>query len=465
MRARVQSVRHRTLAVHAFWCVGLKGRAGRQSCGHTAQWGHTHYWDRAVLQSTVLRFLLCAPLLMALPWAAAAAPDEDALGKAEDYPVARSLGQAYLPKYMVGSFSAMDSLAPACTLPAAHQPLVLSKASAETPFHYRFAGKTWALDDYMQHQRATAVLVLKDGEIVAERYNYGRGPAMRMLSNSMAKTITALALSKALEEGKIHSFDDTAETYAPALKGSLYGQTRIVNLLRMASGARFVENYTPEDDRAHFNATVRHAGVVPAARSITERQAQEGLQFNYAGAQTQVLGLVLRGATGGTLCDYVARTIWQPLGAESQATWLLNPVDQMELAQGGFNATVRDYARLGWMMANDGQVQGRSVLSREHLLDMTDAARQPAAFRPGTMLHKGSTYAGYGFQTWLMPGTHRRFALQGVYGQAILVDPDLKLVVVHTAVGQDASGDASGNHLGAERDALFRGIVAQYGKW
>ena len=78
---------------------------------------------------------------------------------------------------------------------------------------------------------------------------------------------------------------------------------------------------------------------------------------------------------------------------------------------------------------------------------------------------KGSTYFGYGLQTWLMPGTQRRFALQGIHGQAIVVDPALKLVIVHLAVGKDASGDASGNHLGAERDALARGIVSRYGNW
>jgi CubicO group peptidase (beta-lactamase class C family) len=77
----------------------------------------------------------------------------------------------------------------------------------------------------------------------------------------------------------------------------------------------------------------------------------------------------------------------------------------------------------------------------------------------------GSTYFGYGLQTWIMPGSHRRFALLGIYGQAIFVDPDLKLVVVHTGVGKDASGDASGNHFGLERDALLRGIVAEYGNW
>jgi CubicO group peptidase (beta-lactamase class C family) len=96
---------------------------------------------------------------------------------------------------------------------------------------------------------------------------------------------------------------------------------------------------------------------------------------------------------------------------------------------------------------------------------MTDAIRQPPAFRPRVMQWHGSTYSGYGLQTWLLPGTHRHFALYGIYGQAIFVDPDLDIVMVHTAVNKDASGDASGTHMGAERDALFRGVVATYGAW
>jgi len=396
-----------------------------------------------------------------------AAPDEAALGKAAGYPAARSLKQAYQEPYLVGSFSAMDSFNPSCSLPPTDKPVPLKKAANETKFHYRFAGRpALTLDDYMQRQRATGLLVVKDGEIVAERYNYARTAEMRMLSNSMAKTITALGIVKALEDGLIDSLDDRAETYVPELKGTLYGQTRIVNLMRMASGARYVEDYSGQDDRARFNDTARRLGIVEAARSVTERSDPEGERFNYAGAQTEVLGLVLRGATGRTLCDYIDEKIWKPAGAEAEATWLLNPVDKVELAQGAFNATLRDYARLGMMMANDGQVRGATVVSREHLLAMTDAGKQPEAFRPGHMQYHGSTYFGYGLQTWILPGTHhRRFMLLGVYGQAIFVDPQLRLVIVHTAVGKDASGDASGNHLGAERDALVRGIVSTYGEW
>lgn len=409
---------------------------------------------------------LAVPLLLLVAGThpCAAAPDEDILGKAEGYPVAPTIGKSREERYRVGSFSALDTLAPSCTLAPAPVPLALP---TETPvdFSYRFSGRTHTLDDYMQHQRATAVLVLHDGRIVAERYNYDRKSGMRMLSHSMAKTITALGLVKALEDGLIRSLDDTAATYVPELEGTLYGGTKIVDLMRMASGAKYVETYTPDDDRAKYNRITRRDGNIAAARSVTERADPAGTRFNYAGSQTQILGLVLRAATGRSLCDYIGEKIWQPVGAEARATWMLNPADGSEVAQGDFNATVRDYARLGMMLANDDLVSGRPVVSADHLLDMTEASRQPPAFRPGQMKWHGSTDYGYGLQVWLLPGSNRRFVLLGIYGQAIYVDPALKLVMVHMAVGKDATGDAGGTHLGAERDAVFRGIVAQYGDW
>ncbi|WP_243397810.1 serine hydrolase domain-containing protein [Herbaspirillum robiniae] len=407
-------------------------------------------------------------LLLAAGFAsgAMAAPDEEMLGRDAGYPVGSNLAQAYQQHYLVGSFSAMDSIAPACTQAPSGHPLPLEKAASETTIRYRFRTGFYTLDDYMQHQRATAVVVIKDGRIVAERYNYGRTAEMRMLSNSMAKTIVALGIMKALEEGKIRSLDDRAQDYLPALEGSLYGGTRIINLMRMASGARYVEDYTPNDDRARFGGIMRKQGALQAARSITERAYPEGERFNYSGAQTTVLGLVLEAATGQNLCGWIGEKIWQPIGAAAAASWLLSPADKEPIAQGGFNATVYDYARLGMMLANDGVAGGQQVVSREHLLDMSDPARQPPAFRPGTMVDShGSTYFGYGLQTWIMPGDKRRFALLGIYGQAIFVDPEQKLVMVHTGVGRDAAGDASGNHFGQERDALWRGVVATYGKW
>ncbi len=411
-----------------------------------------------------MRRLAIALLALACT-AAGASPDELALGREAGYPVAPTLAQSRDPRFIVGSFSAMDTLAPHCLLAPSPAPLALPVASPPTDFSYRLDGRTLALDDYLQHQRATGVLVLKDGAIVAERHGYGRTPDMRMLSNSMAKTLVALAVGQALADGRLHSLDDTASRYVPELKDTLYGQTRLVNLLRMASGARYAEDYTEDDDRAAFNRVVRRRGVLAAARTVTERADAQGERFNYAGAQTEVLGLVLRAASGRSLCEIVDHDLWQPLGAESAASYLLHPADRVEMAAGGFNATLRDYARLGWMLANDGRAGERQVVPRDWLLAMTDAQRQPPQFRPGTMDSHGSRYFGYGYQVWLLPGAHRRFALLGVYGQAIYVDPDNRLVMVHLAVGADARGDASGAHLARERDALWRGVVAHYGAW
>ncbi len=396
---------------------------------------------------------------------ASAAPDELALGREAGYPAAPTLAQIHDPGYIVGSFSALDTLAPHCLLAPSAHPLALPAAASAPAFSYRLDGRAYTLDDYLQRQRATAVLVLKDGQVAAERYSYDRQPGMRMLSNSMAKTLVALAIGQALADGSIHSIDDTVARYVPALKDTLYGQTRLVNLLRMASGARYVEDYTEFDDRANFNRIVRRAGVVAAARSVTERAAPQGTRFNYASAQTEVLALVLGAATGRSVCEFVDQRIWQPMGAESAASYLLHPSDHLEQAAGGFNATLRDYARLGWLLASDGRAGDRQVVPRDWILDMTDAARQPPQFRPGTMDSHGSTYFGYGYQVWLLPGAHRRFVLLGIYGQAIYVDPALKLVMVHLAVGADARGDASQAHLARERDALWRGVVAQYGAW
>lgn len=415
------------------------------------------------MQNITRQIALYSLLFAAL--ACQASPDEDLLGKANGYSIGANLGQAFQEPYRVGSFSHMDAIAPHCVMEPSSTPQPLPTTDIEPAFRYKFNGQTMSLDNYMERQRATALVVLKDGKVVAQRSAYDRKPEDRLLSNSMAKTIVALAVGKALETGQIKSLDDTAETYAPALTGTLYGQTKIINLMRMASGAQFVEDYSGKDDLARFNGASRKSGPAGAAKLITERLHPEGATFNYASAETQMLGLVLRGATGQTLCKFVQDTLWQPMGAESRATWLTNRVDQTEMASGNFNATALDYARLGLLLANDGLREGKSVVSADYLQHMTDVGRQPEHFRPGRMVSKGSTYLGYGLQTWLLPGSHRRFALLGIYGQAIMVDPELKLVVVHMAVGKDASGDASGTGMGAERDAMWRGIVARYGNW
>ena len=418
---------------------------------------------------TFLR-LLFAALAGCLVWCstALAAPDEEALCKPRGYPVGTARNwffdecvrvgsfthQAEIPGIFFGSVNAMQ--------PAA-MPLVLGKADLEPPYRWSVGGQPGlTVDDYLNRQRVMALLVIKDGVIQVERYQYDRTADHRFLSNSMAKTVTALAIGLAHREGRIRSLDDRAETYAPKLAGTLYGDTTVRNLLRMASGAKFEEIYNGKDDLARYGAASARDGAAGGAKVITERLYPQGTVFNYASAETDMLALVLQGATGQTLSSYLQTRLWEPMGAQSAGLWRTDSTG-LERASGNFNATARDYARLGVLLANDGRRSDRpdlgEIIPRDFLLEATDWNQHPPAFAP----KKATPYYGYGYQVWTFPGVQRRFALLGVYGQAIFVDPSQKLVLVHLAA--NATAKAGQTSMGRELGALWYGLVSHYGAW
>jgi len=404
------------------------------------------------------RILLSCAMLVALALPAGAAPDEDLLGKAAGYPIGTRANWYYEESVRVGSFSNLDKILPHYTLAKAATPLPLPRASAEPRIDYRFDKQGYSLDDFLAHQRVTGFLLIRDGEVVAERYQYSRNPENRFVSHSMSKSIVSLAIGMALAEKKIASLDDTIAKYVPGLAGNPYGETTIRNMLRMASGVPFNEVYDGKDDLAKFNKIRFTQDSVAALRAFTTREVEQGTSFHYASNQTVALTLLLRAATGMTASEYLTLRLWQPMGAEADATWARTK-DGTESGSGNFNAVLRDYGRLGILLANDGASGGRQIVPKEYLLDATDWHRQPDAFTP----RKATPYFGYGYQFWLFPGEKRRFALLGVYGQSIFVDPELKLVMVITAAAKNAS--VGKEPLARERDALWRGVVAKYGSW
>jgi CubicO group peptidase (beta-lactamase class C family) len=396
--------------------------------------------------------------ITALAFPAIAAPDEQQLGKAAGYPIGTRASWFYDESVRVGSFSNLDKLLRHYTLAKSASALPLPAAAAMPKIEYRFENATYTLDDFLAHQRVTGLLLIKDGEVVFERYQYERNAANRFVSHSMAKSIVSLAVGMALAEGKIASLDDKVAKYVPKLAGYSYGETSIRNLLRMSSGVRFKEVYDGNDDVARFSKLRNTAGSIDALRDFDVREAEQGTRFHYASIETVVLAVVLRAVTGTTLSEYLTARLWQPMGAEADATWIRTR-DGLEVASGSFNAILRDYGRLGVLLANDGAVGGKQVLPKEYLLEATDWHRQPDAFAP----RRATPYFGYGYQFWLYPGEKRRFALLGVYGQSIFVDPEQKLVMVITAVAKNAS--VGKESLGRERDAVWRGLVGHYGTW
>lgn len=345
--------------------------------------------------------------------------------------------------------------------------MALPDRNSEPEIQWRFNGQVKNIADYMNEVQLTGLLILKNGEVVAERYQYGRQPGMPMRSFSMAKTITALLVGMAHQKGFISSLDDPVSKYWPEIAESAYGQTSVRALLRMSSGVPYKELYTwtPDDDNAAWGTLLYHPAnrgrkdlLERFLKQRTQREVNAGERFHYASIETDILGRVLVRATGRSGAELTQEWIWQPMGAEHPAYWNTAAIDGAEAFAGGFNASLRDYGRLGVLLANDGKANGQEILAQDFLLEATDPLKHPPAFRPG----QATPYMGYGYQVWITPYRSRTFALQGIHGQTILVQPESKIVMVQTAVFQKASGiqDAMPYRM---RGAFFDGVLRSLG--
>jgi CubicO group peptidase (beta-lactamase class C family) len=183
----------------------------------------------------------------------------------------------------------------------------------------------------------------------------------------MAKTVTAMLIGIAIHEGRIRSVDDLAAAYVPELSGTEYGRTSLRHLLQMSSGVRFTEfafrGAISEDLLQLILATYMRLGPggVDTVASFNDRERPAGTKFSYSSAEALVLGLVLTRAIGRPLAEYLEQKIWQPIGAEADATWLIDNSGQ-EVTACCLNAVLRDYARLGLLLAHDGNWRGRQII-------------------------------------------------------------------------------------------------------
>jgi CubicO group peptidase (beta-lactamase class C family) len=373
-----------------------------------------------------------AQSLTSSPRFSAGGPDAEKYGATEGYPV-KAISR--LP-FFVGSFSHLDQLLEGRTIRRAASPSRLLRAPTEPALRYEYQGETRSLDDYLARNPATGLLIARDDTIFVERYQYARTDRHRLTSFSMAKTVTAMLIGIALAENLIRSIDDPAATYLPALADTEYGRTSLRHLLQMSSGVRFLENFSGQDDAARlFAATVLQQGPggVAAVKPYNERARWSGAVFSYASVETQVLGLVLRSVVGRPVAEYFRDRIWEPIGAEADATWMIDASGQ-EATYCCLNAVLRDHARLGLLLAHDGRVGDRQIIPKEWLYAATTIA--PSDWHLKRVWDR--TGFGYGYQTWIFPGERRMFALIGSHGQAIYVDPASRLVMVHTAVRERA---------------------------
>jgi CubicO group peptidase (beta-lactamase class C family) len=366
-------------------------------------------------------------------------PDAERFGATEGFPIAvpMRLNQPGDPpdKYKIGAYSHYDEIHPTRRIARAAMPWSFRRGTLD--FRYSYKGSGASLTDYLSRNPVTGLLVAKDDEILFEHYQYGRTDRDRFNSGSMAKSITAMLVGLAISEGAIKSVDDTAETYVPGFKGSEYGKTSIRDLLHMSSGVEFLEedeNYR-DLDRLWIDMVIGgwayKKGTVGSIVQFNKRIVAAGTRFFYASIEPDVLGLVVRHAVGKSLSDYLQEKVWEPIGAEADARWLVD-AEGFELAHAFFNAVLRDYARLGRLLAHDGAWNGRQLIPREWMIEATTVRASD------TYLARVSPLFGYGYFLWLLGGARRQFALLGFPGQRICIDPGSKLVLVQTGVANTA---------------------------
>lgn len=292
-------------------------------------------------------------------------------------------------------------------------------------------GQTMPYAAWADRTFTNALLVMKDGRIVFEDYRNKSDAATHFISFSMAKTITALLVGIALDEHKIRSLDDKAGDYVPELKAGGYGDATIRQILQMRSGVAYEERYDFGEHPSlaatiHMKAIVRNQMRFADPAMTIGKKTVPGSTFNYATLDTAVLGWILERATGEKLETYTASHLWGPLGAEAGAFWLADgpPGTGRALNGMGYNAVLRDFARLGQLMLDGGMANGKQVIPAGWVKQMTTMIPFPADYG-----HKAE-FEGYGFQTWQVDKEPGAFSAVGLAGQFIYVHPSTRTVIV-----------------------------------
>jgi CubicO group peptidase (beta-lactamase class C family) len=289
------------------------------------------------------------------------------------------------------------------------------------------SGEGKRLDEFLRETDTLAFLVVHEDRLVLERYFGGATREGLQTSFSAAKSFVSTLVGIALDAGLIGSVDDRVTEYLPELaaRDPRFRQITLRDLLTMSSGIRYREGGFPwpfgDDTYTYYGVDLREVAL-----NRTRIAQPPGIAWQYNNYHPLLLGLVLERTTGASVSEFMARRLWQPLGAEADATWNLDSERSgFEKMESGLNARAVDYARFGLLFLHDGEWNGRRIVSKHWVLEATGAGK------PTDQAY----YHGYRYFWWLDLDRPGRFYALGKYGQYIYVAPDADAVVVR--LGRD----------------------------
>jgi CubicO group peptidase (beta-lactamase class C family) len=278
-------------------------------------------------------------------------------------------------------------------------------------------GTSIPLDEFLDHSGSTAFVVLRDDQLLVERYANGSSHAAIQTSFSVAKSFASTLVGIAIGEGLIGSVDDPIVHYLPELKGRGLEGVKIRHLLSMTSGLRYDgsgQGGMPwqDDARTYYDPDLRRLALT------VQPAVEPGARWQYNNYHPLLIGLILERATGRSVSAYLSEKLWQPLGMEAPGSWSLDSRhDAFEKMESGLNGRAVDFARFGRLFLRGGVWQEQALVPRTWVATAT---------RP----LPDSPVQHYGYLWWIDSARPGRFFAAGNFGQFIYVAPDRDAVVL-----------------------------------
>ena len=336
------------------------------------------------------------------------------------------------------AYRVMETIYPHKVIEGAAKPFVLPRAETEIADGYTWNGIEKTAGDYAEAHRMTGLMVVHDGEVVLERYYGGETAEDRHTSWSVAKSVVATLIGRALMEGRIASLDDPVSAYTDAYDGSDYANVSLRHLLMMSSGIDFDEDYEVDgsDIRKLFFGTFFWNRDVDGIVADHKQDRAPGQDFDYISANTAVLAAVLRGAYERQgLADLAQEKLFMPLGLRG-GTWLTDSKseDGKELGYCCLQVTLQDYALLGQLYLDGGvaRATGTRVVPADWPAFVATPPQE--SHEPGSAGRPDGH--GYGHHFWVPDGGTGEFYMSGYNGQVVWIDPARQVVVAMTGADQ-----------------------------
>ncbi|MEP1594893.1 MAG: serine hydrolase, partial [Halieaceae bacterium] len=298
-------------------------------------------------------------------------------------------------------------------------------------------GRTLSFDDLFEQNFADGVVVVSGDDIRHEVYFGGFGPHAQHIWFSMTKSLVSAAFGLLVDQQKV-DLQASPATYIPELKGGGFERVSIQQVLDHATAIDFKENYTDttSDFFQHYAPALNLAWLPGAAdaqpantdiygvhdflaKFIKPDPALEpGAAFDYNSSNADVLGWLIARISGEPLQDFLQKRIWARLGAEHDAYIAVDRA-YMPVATGGMNTTLRDAARFGMMIRDQGRFRGEQVIPAswvEAILDIDDGLKANMA---ANSKYAADPWIAYHNMWWLLDEKAGEFCAVGIHGQVI----------------------------------------------